>query len=57
MTCKIRMMDGQMAVCPSGRNGTSKGPMKKEAWPVQRMERSPVQLEFKREAEIVRNNS
>ena len=48
------MMDGWMAIYPSGRNGISKGPRHKEAWPLQRMNRSPVWVEFKKEAEIVK---
>ena len=54
MTFKIRMMDGWMTVYPSGRNGISTDPRHKEAWPLQRMNRSPVWVEFEREAEIVK---
>ena len=44
---QIRMMDGWMTVYSSGRNGISKDSRHKEAWPLQRMNRSPVWVEFK----------
>lgn len=47
MTPKVRVIDKQMVTRPSKGNGIGKDLMKKEVWPVQRMERNPLRFEFK----------